>query len=95
MEKIEKLIDKLEDNIRWWKRAIETDGFESDEEGSYRRDLENTKKELFNLISQELDKAREEGYQKGLEDSYEDYDGRLNDPGVREKLGLSKLNKEE
>ena len=67
MEKIEKLIDKLEDNIRWWKRAIETDGFESDEEGSYRRDLENTKKELFNIISLELDKAREEGKREVLE----------------------------
>jgi len=33
MEKIEEFIDKLEDNIRWWKRAMETDGFESDEEG--------------------------------------------------------------
>lgn len=60
MEEIEKLVDKLEDNIRWWKRAFETDGFESNEEGSYRRELENTKKELYTSIQQELDKAREE-----------------------------------
>jgi fido (protein-threonine AMPylation protein) len=60
MEKIEKLVDKLEDNIRWWKRAFETDGFESNEEGSYRRELENTKKELYTSIQQELDRAREE-----------------------------------
>ena len=61
MEEIEKLVDKLEDNIRWWKRAFETDGFESNEEGSYRRELENTKKELYTSIQQELDRAREEG----------------------------------
>lgn len=71
MKKIEEFIDKLEDNIRWWKRAMETDGFESDEEGSYRRDLENTKKELFNLISDELDKAREEGFKVGYQEAKE------------------------
>ena len=60
MEEIEKLVGKLEDNIRWWKRAFETDGFESNEEGSYRRELENTKKELYTSIQQELDRAREE-----------------------------------
>ena len=66
MEEIEKLVDKLEDNIRWWKRAFETDGFESNEEGSYRRELENTKKELYTSIQQELSKAREEGREEAI-----------------------------
>lgn len=66
-EKLEQLIDDLEDHIKWWKRAFETDGFESDEESSYRRDLEDSKKKLFNFIERELDKAREEGYKTMFE----------------------------
>jgi len=69
-EKLEQLIDDLEDHIKWWKRAFETDGFESDEESSYRRDLEDSKKKLFNFIERELDKAREEGRKGGSKKLY-------------------------
>jgi len=48
-------------------------------------------KMISEYVNKEIEKARKEGYEKGLEDSYDDYDGRLNNPEIRKKLGLSKL----
>ena len=74
----------------WWGEMI--DRMTQEERQSLMQSLiDNEPRYSERELQQEIEKAREEGNEKGLEDSYGDYDGRLNNPEIRKKLGLSKL----
>lgn len=87
LNKYEQLYFLIEDYAKEYSKFLE----DKDNRTNENR-CERYYKKVYDFVKQELDRAREEGYQKGLEESYEDYDGRLNDPEISKKLkGLDKL----